>query len=296
MDSQYGDTIRRLYRGGIVEVGSFRCPPDHPLFRDSGPVHDFNVVFPRTSVWIRPEGQEPFFSSPAVSPLYNNGQRNERCRSAWEGAHSDWIAVTDAREMAEIAAEFDPAAADRWDRPLVFPWVPCPPRLYLRQRLLVRSLAAARPADPLRAEEEALAIFRGGWLAGACPDRRQRPRSRRVWDLYVAAREIIHRRYRDPLRLEDVAGPLRVSISSLCEEFRAGGATIHQVVMDLRLREALELVLDSGRDLTEVALELGFSSHSHFTAAFRRTYRATPSTLRRIRVWPQPRETHRVAV
>jgi AraC-like DNA-binding protein len=34
-------------------------------------------------------------------------------------------------------------------------------------------------------------------------------------------------------------------------------------------------------DLTALALDLGFSSHAHFTSAFRQTYGRTPSEFRR---------------
>ena len=35
-------------------------------------------------------------------------------------------------------------------------------------------------------------------------------------------------------------------------------------------------------DLTALALDLGFSSHSHFTAAFRRAFGRPPAEFRRI--------------
>jgi AraC-like DNA-binding protein len=35
--------------------------------------------------------------------------------------------------------------------------------------------------------------------------------------------------------------------------------------------------------LTEVALDLGYSSHSHFSAAFRALFGVTPSSVRRAR-------------
>jgi AraC-like DNA-binding protein len=48
---------------------------------------------------------------------------------------------------------------------------------------------------------------------------------------------------------------------------------------DVRLRLSLEAVLEGG-DLSQIALESGFSSHSHFTAAFRAHFGVTPSTTR----------------
>jgi AraC family transcriptional regulator len=48
-----------------------------------------------------------------------------------------------------------------------------------------------------------------------------------------------------------------------------------------RLAKALGIVLESDTDLTTVALETGFASHSHFTARFRGLFGLTPTDLRR---------------
>jgi AraC-like DNA-binding protein len=55
--------------------------------------------------------------------------------------------------------------------------------------------------------------------------------------------------------------------------------TLHAYVHELRLRTALERVAD-GEDLTRVALDLGYASHSHFTSLFRRAFGVTPSDFR----------------
>jgi AraC family transcriptional regulator len=74
---------------------------------------------------------------------------------------------------------------------------------------------------------------------------------------------------------------VRVSVFHLCRTFRAvTGQTIHAYRTQLRLRAALERV-EYASDLSAVALDLGFSSHSHFTAAFRRAFGVTPSGVRR---------------
>ncbi|MEZ4619900.1 MAG: helix-turn-helix domain-containing protein [Caldilineaceae bacterium] len=56
---------------------------------------------------------------------------------------------------------------------------------------------------------------------------------------------------------------------------------MHQYTAQLRMRAALERITDPGTDLTAVALDLGYSSHSHFTSAFRRAFGILPSALRR---------------
>jgi AraC-like DNA-binding protein len=68
----------------------------------------------------------------------------------------------------------------------------------------------------------------------------------------------------------------------LCHVFRAlVGTSIYEYVLRERLAQALNAVLDSGDDITAIALDAGFSSHSHFTARFRRFFGYTPSALRR---------------
>jgi AraC family transcriptional regulator len=48
----------------------------------------------------------------------------------------------------------------------------------------------------------------------------------------------------------------------------------------LRLRAALEYVPDTSLDLTQISCEVGFSSHSHFTWAFKRQFGVAPSSFR----------------
>jgi AraC-like DNA-binding protein len=56
---------------------------------------------------------------------------------------------------------------------------------------------------------------------------------------------------------------------------------VHHWLLRLRLHTSLERVAEPRSDLTVIALDFGFASHSHFTAAFRRTFGLTPSALRR---------------
>lgn len=59
------------------------------------------------------------------------------------------------------------------------------------------------------------------------------------------------------------------------------GLSVYEYVVRARLATALERVLESEADLTTIALDAGFSSHSHFTAQFRARFGTTPLELRR---------------
>jgi AraC family transcriptional regulator len=52
--------------------------------------------------------------------------------------------------------------------------------------------------------------------------------------------------------------------------------------MHERLAQALDAFLECGDDLTAIALDAGFASHSHFTARFRSFFGFTPAALLRI--------------
>jgi AraC-like DNA-binding protein len=68
----------------------------------------------------------------------------------------------------------------------------------------------------------------------------------------------------------------------LCHVFRQGaGTSIYNYVLHERLARTLDPVLDGG-DLTMIALDAGFASHSHFTARFRCFFGCTPAALRRM--------------
>lgn len=86
----------------------------------------------------------------------------------------------------------------------------------------------------------------------------------------------------DRLTLADLAAEVGATPFHLCRSFRAvTGWRLHQFRDQVRVRTALELISRRRGDLTGLALELGYSSHSHFTEAFRRSFGVPPSALTR---------------
>src|SRR5690606_377267 len=83
-----------------------------------------------------------------------------------------------------------------------------------------------------------------------------------------------------PIRLADIGRAVGASPAHLTHVFRRGdGASLHRYLTQLRLSRAL-VELPHASDLTTLALDVGFSSHSHFTAAFRQAFGCTPSMFR----------------
>jgi AraC-like DNA-binding protein len=80
--------------------------------------------------------------------------------------------------------------------------------------------------------------------------------------------------------LAEIAAEVRVSPVYLTQVFQqVEGLPLYRYQLRLRLARALDLLAQYD-DLTALSLDLGFSSHSHFSAAFREVYGRTPSEFR----------------
>jgi AraC-like DNA-binding protein len=144
------------------------------------------------------------------------------------------------------------------------------------QRMVVRLLHGADDGDDDDEGELVLDLLR----AALEIDRVPVEPSRRTRRLITRTRELLYATFARPLRLADIARAVGASPTYLTDVFRRfEGISLKRYVTQLRLARAL-VELPGADDLTALALELGFSSHSHFTLAFRRTYGCTPSAFR----------------
>jgi AraC family transcriptional regulator len=81
--------------------------------------------------------------------------------------------------------------------------------------------------------------------------------------------------------LAEIGGAVGVSPVYLTQVFRqVEGLPLYRYQLQLRLARALDL-LDDCSDLTGLALDLGFSSYSHFSTAFKQAYGLTPLAFQR---------------
>jgi AraC-like DNA-binding protein len=125
-------------------------------------------------------------------------------------------------------------------------------------------------------------------------DDRQRPMRddalvRRVLDY-------VHDTPETSLTLQDIAGALQVRAPYLTHAFaRHTGQPLYRYVMSLKLSRALFRIAAGDEDLTRIALDLGFSSHSHLSAAFKARYGRSPSTARKARSSPQDSQESGIA-
>jgi AraC family transcriptional regulator len=272
-----------VFDSGIIQIGAFRCRPDHPLFHEAGqPSETCFFVFPRTAVEIQHEREAPFVANPNVVTFYNPGQAYRRNAISPEGDLCDWFAV-ETQFARDLIREIDLCIDDRPAWPFFRSRAWSDTSTYLLQRRLFTRIASGRSTEPLAVEETVVELLgrvtrsayatRGVHLLSSIT-----PRQR---DTVHDIETVLSRPPEERLTLKGIARDVGLSPYHVCRIFRrATGKTLHHYRLQFRLRTALTQVLESTKPLTDVALDGGFSSHSHFTDRFRHAFGETPSLLR----------------
>lgn len=269
-----GRLDKQLITTDLVRIGLFRAPVGHPAFGRECRIGDWHLVaFPRTSVVIEQIGRGRVASDPQLAMLYDAHQRYLRYPVSADGDRCEWFAFA-AGAVREAVG----------DESFGTTWVGVGAPIYLLQRMIT-TCAARDDRDVLAVEEAALGVLRS--LAQALREGRGDRAPRRALlkqkhrELADAARSELALRYRDRVRLEELATTLDCSPYHLCHVFRrVTGTTVHRYLTGLRLRAALEHLAETREGLTDIGLELGFASHSHFTSQFSRVFGMPPSAFR----------------
>jgi AraC-like DNA-binding protein len=163
------------------------------------------------------------------------------------------------------------------------PFSALPPAIPADRTLLLafhRLLTALRwsPPDDLLIDDTAmlaLSAFRDMAERYAARSVRRRQGRDRIGP---AVRTLLAERYKERISIGGLASELAVSPFHLCRSFRsATGMTIHRYLTALRMTAALEMIGDYRGNLAQLALELGYSSHSHFATVFRSHFSISPS-------------------
>jgi AraC-like DNA-binding protein len=268
-----------------VALGRHRCPLDHPQFAlGGGPHRCAYIAFHRTSVKMRIGDARAEVTTPNNATFYNFGQSYSREAIGAEGDECDWLAVSPALLRAV------PSALDRdVDDGRLFPraFAPVGPATFFAQRRLFA--LASDPGAPLNSLqlEEAVTGLIGSVVNEACEfwglsgktHRRPRPLChRRRLQIIEDAKALLAREYWTDLSLADLARRLHCSAAHLSRMFHAAtGFKLCDFRQELRLRKGLFLLEESGLEIGDIAVQVGFASHSHFTSAFHRRFGMNPS-------------------
>jgi AraC family transcriptional regulator len=255
-------TVRDVYcQGSSLGPGAEECATDTQL------------VFPYRGVYVRRLGHDEAVAE-ANQALFFNAAEGYRVSHPVPGGDASLTLIINEPELRELAPRTflrDGAAlAFRRQRLRI------DPRAQALVALLRHSLRQ-NIAEPLEAESLALTLAqralgpRTTHAAGASVGRR------RLADrVKLALATDLSRRW----TLAEIAAEVGGSPVYLTQVFKqVEGLPLYRYQLRLRLARALDLLAQYD-DLTALSLDLGFSSHSHFSAAFREAYGRSPSEFR----------------
>ena len=232
-----------------------------------------HLLFPYRGLFVRHRGDDICVAE-AGQVLLSNAGEDCRITHPVPGGDSSLVVLVEESMLRELA----PKALLRDGAQLAFRQDRL--RIDARAQALVAMLRHSlreKIAEALEAESLALTLVqralgpRTSHAAGATSGR-QRLADRTKLVLAGA----LSRRW----TLAEIAADVGVSPVYLTQVFQqVEGLPLYRYQLRLRLARALDLIAQYD-DLTTLGLDLGFSSHSHFSAAFREVHGRTPSEFR----------------
>jgi AraC family transcriptional regulator len=284
-----------LFASPLVTVSDWSCRGTEQHFGEEEESSGHVIVFPRIGLFVeRRAGRENVVVDPTRVLFFNAGETYRVAHPVAGG--DDCTAIRfDTKALMEFAGLEDSLPTDRGRRPRLereqnhspfqVPSVGSTNAMVLILHRLRRNLLTRRTPDTLAVEEDAAGLLS---QAGKAESQRHgseaiRTDTRKAHrDLVYASRILLAQRFREKLSLSEIARAVFSSPFHLARVFRREtGSSLHAYQNRLRLRAALHEIADGARDLTRLALELGFSSHAHFSYAFHRNFLTSPSQIRK---------------
>jgi AraC-like DNA-binding protein len=265
--------VQPLLQTPTVTVRDVYCRGSVPRLGAEEQATATQLVFPYRGAYVRHLGRDEAVAE-ANQVLFFNAHESYRIRHPVPGGDASLTLIIGEEQLRELA----PRALLRARAPLAFR----PPRLRIDARAqaimaILRHSLRENIAEHLEAESLALTLAqramgpRTTHAPGASASRQ-----RLVDRVKLVLAGDLARRW----TLAEIAAEVRGSPVYLTQVFQqVEGLPLYRYQLRLRLARALDL-LGQYDDLTALSLDLGFSSHSHFSAAFRAAYGRSPSEFR----------------
>lgn len=267
-------TVQPLLDTGIVRVRDIVCSGECRHRSDEECTSATHLVFPYRGVFVRHVGRNDAVAE-ANQLLFFNEAEPYRVSHPVEGGDACLDLVMEEGQLRELAPKEQLRPADR----LAFRRQRrrIDPRAQALVAMLRHSLSR-NIAETLEAETLALTLVRRSLgertshVAGASPGRQK---------LVDRAKLVLSSDLSRRWTLAGIAAQVGVSPVYLTQVFRQVEAMpLYRYHLRLRLARGLDLL---GRydNLTALGMDLGFSSHSHFSASFKQVYGRTPAEFQR---------------
>jgi AraC family transcriptional regulator len=235
------------------------------------------LLLPR-SHWIECELAGRRSVCDSVSPLWVTPDTEYRLRQPWAGQRSAVLIVDAPLPASRRPPMLRPAALLRLARCAMALERQSVDALALEEQVITvvhDALAPPAPVADALAWQHALEARPAGHRTTG------RSINRPIDRAIERARGFIASRPHGSETLAQIAAQAGCSAFHLVRQFRqATGIGLHAYRTRLRMAQALQRLCDGEPDLTTLALDLGYSSHSHFSATFRRCFGLSPRQVR----------------
>jgi AraC family transcriptional regulator len=280
-------TRHLLHESPGVSVIDFRCRADVEPLGPEEPNPTHGIVLVRKGVFRRMQQREMFVAD-ANHVLFFNAGEPYRYSHPLPGGDYCTILAVDTRPALELVAHYAPRDAERPETPFRIGHALSSPRaaqlqyelLGLARRgvsgLALEDVVAELADEAVGAAYRARGVSVKGEWASTKAGRRRR-------DLVEAAKLAVNERFESPPSLGELARSLGCSPFHLSRTFHtSAGLSLRRYAVRLRTRLAANRLATEQHDLTELALDLGYADHSHFTNAFRKEWGLPPSRFREL--------------
>lgn len=271
-----------------VSIGIFDCPIHCRQFNDSSPTTAHMISFPKQAIEVSLDGQRSRVADVTHILLSNTGQTFQRKEVSDYGAYCHWLSFSE--ELLLQALESHNLLHDQAEtRPFQVEQIACDQQAFYQQRLIACQLINHAHIDADATREAVYNLLQSTLeklSAKSCTPSTQKPNTQhRRRRLARNCTRLIVENIDTKLSLEYMARELATSPYHLCRVFSEyTGQTISAHITALRLRTALDRILDQPKDrLLDIALDVGFTSPSHFTYSFRQHFGCSPFQLKRLR-------------
>ena len=267
-------SVDRLLDSGTVAVRHVNC---RGTCRHRSPeecASQTHFVFPYRGVYLRHVGADQAVAD-ANHVLFFNAQQGYQVSHPVTGGDASLVVSlsdTTLRELAPRMLTCESAGAIKFKQQHL--------RIDARAQALVMLLKHSLvngTIEPLEAEALSLTLVSRAIGPRTAREPGSTPARRKLVDrVKVLLASDLSRRW----TLTEIAHEIGGSPVYLTQSFQqVEGLPLYRYHLRLRLARALDL-LAGGGDLSGLAQDLGFSSHSHFSAAFKQHYGQTPAEFR----------------
>lgn len=272
---------------------AFRCRAHIEPLGPEEPNPTHGIVLVRKGVFRR-KCQGEMLVADANHVLFFNAGEPYRYSHPLPGGDDCTILAMDGHRALELVERHAPRDAASLESPFRLGHGLASPRA---ARLHYELLALLRTGAPRLALEDVLvdladeAVGATYRTQGAPLPRQSASASarRRRRDLVEAAKVAVNERLESLPSLGELAWAFGCSPFHLSRTFhRTAGLSLRAYAGRLRARRAADRLAGGVRDLTALALELGYADHSHFTNAFRKEWGVPPSRFRDSNRAPSP--------